>query len=119
LNTEQISKLVVESLENIKGQNIEVFDVRSLTPITDCMILCTGTSSTHIKALADEVEYRAKQAGHNVKGVEGRGQSDWVLVDLGDVVVHLMLAATRSLYRLEDLWDITALKPADPSSDPV
>ena len=88
MNTEQISKLVVESLENIKGQNIEVFDVRSLTPITDCMILCTGTSSTHIKALADEVEYKAKQAGHTVKGVEGRGQSDWVLVDLGDVVVQ-------------------------------
>jgi ribosome-associated protein len=113
LNTEQISKLVVESLENIKGQHIEVFDVRSLTPITDCMIICTGTSSTHIKALADEVEIKAKQAGLSVKGVEGRGQADWVLVDLGDVVVHLMLSATRSLYRLEDLWNLNAPKPAD------
>jgi len=116
LNTEQISKLVVESLENIKGQNIEVFDVRSLTPITDCMIICTGTSSTHIKALADEVEIKAKQAGIEVKGVEGRGQSDWVLVDLGDVVVHLMLSATRSLYRLEDLWNLNAPKPVDPEA---
>jgi len=87
--------------------------VRSLTPITDCMIICTGTSSTHIKALADEVEIKAKQAGLSVKGVEGRGQADWVLVDLGDVVVHLMLSATRSLYRLEDLWNLNAPKPAD------
>lgn len=116
MNTEQISKLVVESLENIKGQHIEVFDVRSLTPITDCMIICTGTSSTHIKALADEVEFNAKQAGLSVKGVEGRGQADWVLVDLGDVVVHLMLSATRSLYRLEDLWNLNAPKPADTPS---
>lgn len=113
MNTQQISDLVVESLENIKGQNIEVFDVRSLTPITDCMVIVTGTSSTHIKAMADEVIVNAKKAGLHVQGIEGRGQSDWVLVDIGDVIVHLMLSATRSLYRLEDLWNVKALVPAE------
>lgn len=118
MNSQQISDLVVESLENIKGQHIEVFDVRTLTAITDCMIICTGTSSTHIKALADEVTVNAKKAGIAVNGVEGLGASDWVLVDLGDVIVHLMLASTRSLYRLEDLWNFKALKPAEPPQEP-
>lgn len=118
MNSQQISDLVVESLENVKGQQIEVFDVRTLTSITDCMIICTGTSSTHIKALADEVIVKVKEAGIQVHGVEGRGGSDWVLVDLGDVIVHLMLAASRSLYRLEDLWNFKALKPAEQPQEP-
>ncbi|MDO9518648.1 MAG: ribosome silencing factor [Pseudohongiella sp.] len=118
MDTQQISDLVVESLDNIKGQHIEVFDVRTLTAITDCMIICTGTSSTHIKAMADEVIVNAKKAGVQVQGIEGRGQADWVLVDLGDVIVHLMLSATRSLYRLEDLWNFKALKPAEKPIEP-
>lgn len=118
MNTEKISELVVDSLENIKGQHIEVFDVRTLTPITDCMIIVTGTSSTHIKAMADEVVVNAKKAGVSVQGIEGRGQADWVLVDLGDVIVHLMLSATRALYRLEDLWNMKALVKANQSDMP-
>jgi len=87
--------------------------VRTLTThLHDCMIIVTGTSSTHIKAMADEVIVNAKKAGLQVQGIEGRGHADWVLVDLGDVIVHLMLSATRALYRLEDLWNIKALVPA-------
>jgi len=108
LETNKISSLVIAALEDVKGQHIEIFDVTDLTPLTDCMIICTGTSSTHLKALADEVAVKAKEAGITVKGVEGRLQAEWVLVDLGQVIVHLMLAATRALYRLEDLWDFNA-----------
>lgn len=108
METQEISNLVISALEDVKGQHIETFDVRDLTPLTDCMIICTGTSSTHLKALADEVAVKAKEAGLTVNGVEGRIQAAWVLVDIGQVIVHLMLSATRALYRLEDLWDFNA-----------
>jgi ribosome-associated protein len=108
LETQEIINLVISALEDVKGQHIETFDVCDLTAVTDCMVICTGTSSTHLKALADEVVVKAKEAGLSVNGVEGRIQAEWVLVDLGPVIVHLMLSATRALYRLEDLWDFNA-----------
>jgi ribosome-associated protein len=108
LETTQLTELVKTALENIKGQQIDVYDVADLTPLTEMMVICTGTSSTHIKALADEVVVKVKEAGGNVLGVEGRLQAEWVLVDLGHVVVHLMLSATRAMYRLEDLWSLRA-----------
>tara|TARA_R110002072_G_scaffold303107_2_gene493774 strand:- start:46404 stop:46802 length:399 start_codon:yes stop_codon:yes gene_type:complete len=110
LETKQLTELVTAALDNIKGQNIDVFDVAELTQVTDCMVICTGTSSTHIKALADEVVVKVKEAGCEVQGIEGRLQAEWVLVDLGHVIVHLMLASTRAMYRLEDLWNF---KPGD------
>lgn len=106
METKQLVDVITTALEDIKGLQIEVFDVADLTPLTDCMIICTGTSSTHLKALADEVVVKVKAAGGQVSGVEGREQAEWVLVDLGPVIVHLMLAATRAMYRLEDLWSI-------------
>lgn len=107
METSTLTTLVVTALEDLKGQHIETFDVRDLTPVTDCMVLCTGTSSTHVKALADEVILKAKGAGVQVLGVEGLLQAEWVLVDLGPVIVHVMQAATRAMYRLEDLWSFT------------
>lgn len=109
METNQTLQTVLTAIEDMKGQQVEDYDVSALTPMADHMVIVTGSSTTHIKAMADEVAVKIKEAGGHVKGVEGRGQADWVLVDLGDVVVHLMSGATRALYRLEDLWNFKAL----------
>ncbi len=101
----------------MKGQSISCIDVQNLTEITDFMVIATGRSNTHIKALADEVVSKAKELGVSVAGVEGKLQSEWVLVDAGDVVVHLMLAPVRALYNLEDLWNINAAQARTGSPD--
>lgn len=108
LNSKKLVKLAVTALDDMKGQSISSINVRKLTEITDYMVIATGRSNTHVKALADEVVRQVKEAGGNVVGVEGRMQSEWVLVDLGDVVVHIMLAPVRALYNLEDLWSFQA-----------
>ncbi|MEZ5516530.1 MAG: ribosome silencing factor [Gammaproteobacteria bacterium] len=100
-----MAELAVTALEDLKGQSIVSINVSRLTQITDYMVIATGTSSTHIKALSDEVTKRVKESGGKVSGVEGRLQAEWVLVDLGGVVVHIMLAPVRALYNLEDLWN--------------
>ncbi len=108
----------------MKGQSLSCIDVQELTEITDYMVIATGRSNTHIRALADSVVTKAKEAGVNVSGVEGKLQSEWVLVDAGDVVVHIMLAPVRALYNLEDLWNINAAaasataKAEKPDDDP-
>jgi len=102
--SKKLANLVVAALEDIKGQSIECINVRNLTSITDYMVIVTGTSSTHIKALSEEVVRKVKAAGQPVNGVEGKIQAEWVLVDLGAVVVHIMLAPVRALYNLEELW---------------
>lgn len=113
LSNQTLVDVVTAALEERKGQNIVCLDVAELTPMTDHMIVVTGTSTTHIKALADEVAVKAKEAGYAVRGTEGREQSEWVLVDLGAVVVHIMQASTRSHYSLEDLWNFSTSSPAD------
>ncbi|MEQ8955809.1 MAG: ribosome silencing factor [Gammaproteobacteria bacterium] len=102
--SKKLANLVVSALDDMKGQSIECINVRKLTTITDYMVIATGTSSTHIKSLSDTVVKKVKAAGQPVSGVEGKIQSEWVLVDLGAVVVHIMLAPVRALYGLEDLW---------------
>jgi ribosome-associated protein len=104
LKSKKLSELVVEAIDDLKGENISCIDVKKLTSITDYMVIVTGRSSTHLKAMADAVVKKAKDAGCNLNGIEGRMNSDWVLVDVGDVVVHLMIAPVRALYNLEDLW---------------
>lgn len=96
--------LAEEALEELKARETRKIDVRSLTPLTDWMLICTGTSSRHVKSLADNLVLKAKQAGHQPKGVEGLDEGEWVLVDLGGVVVHIMQAQTRAFYQLEKLW---------------
>ncbi len=103
-----LADVVVSALQEVKGQSIVCIDVSKLTEITDHMVIATGTSSTHIKALADEVIRQVKESGGKVRGIEGRMQAEWVLVDLGGVVAHIMLAPMRALYNLEDLWSFDA-----------
>ena len=98
-------QLLLDALESRKGRDIACIDVRQLTEITDYMVVATGTSATHIKALSDIVLTRCKAAGLAAPGIEGRKYAEWVLVDAGEVVVHIMSAPARQLYRLEELWD--------------
>ncbi len=99
-----LKKMVIESLEDLKAQNVTVLDVSERSSVTDTMVIATGTSSRHAQALADNVSEKAKAAGQMPLGSEGRGNSDWVLIDLGDVVVHVMTAQAREYYDLEGLW---------------
>jgi len=103
MQAEQLKDLIVNALEDVKAQDISVVDVRDRTSVTDFMVLASGTSSRHVKSLADSVVIDAREQGVRVGNVEGGG-SDWVLVDLGDVVVHVMLPAAREFYDLERFW---------------
>src|SRR5690606_33528800 len=97
-------EVVVTALEDVKAKDISVLDVRGRTSVTDFMVIASGTSNRHIKSLADNVLDEVKAKGEHPIGVEGGGSSDWVLVDLGDIVVHVMLPATREFYDLERFW---------------
>ena len=95
---------VVAALEDLKGVNIVTLDVAALTPMTDCMVLVTGTSNRHVKALVDTANESSKAIGIQPLGIEGRESYDWVLVDLADVIVHVMNEEARNFYELERLW---------------
>ncbi|HEX4895429.1 MAG TPA: ribosome silencing factor [Solimonas sp.] len=99
-----LAQLAFGALEDLKGLDIAVLDVQPLTTVTDTMIVCTGTSNRHVKSLAQSVAEQAKHQGHQPLGMEGQDQGEWVLVDLGGVVVHVMLAQARAFYQLEKLW---------------
>lgn len=105
MNTKKLAALAVGALEDVKGQDIVCLNVVKLTQITDYMIIVTGTSTTHLRSLAEELTRQVKESGQTVVGEEGRLQAEWILVDLGGVVVHIMLARSRALYSLEDLWN--------------
>ena len=102
----KIAKLAVEALQDLKGVDIKVLDVKPLTPIADFMIVCTGTSNRHVKSLASSVIEKSKHAGHQPSGVEGMEMGEWVLVNLGEVIVHVMQLQARAFYQLEKLWDL-------------
>lgn len=105
MNTDELRDVATKALEDLKGIDIVTIDVRSLTTITDYMVICTGRSTRQVKALADAVATKAKEKNASTVRIEGDRESEWILVDLGDVVVHVMLASTRSFYSLEDLWE--------------
>ncbi len=111
MNETPLVKLVVKAIEDIKGLELKVLDVRDLTTICDYMIMVTGTSNRHVKSIADNVIVQAKAAGTRPMGTEGLEAGEWVLVDLGDVVVHAMQAQTRAFYQLEKLWDVPPPEP--------
>ena len=104
MNSEQLRDLAIEALEDIKGLDIKVYNVVDKTSITDIMVFASGTSSRQVKALANNVADKAKKAGIPPLGVEGVDSGEWVLVDLGDVVVHIMQPSIREFYNLEKLW---------------
>lgn len=108
LTTEQLKDLALAALDDLKAQDVQVLDVRGMTSITDVMVIASGTSDRHIKALADNVVEAAKKRGVQPLGVEGETSREWVLVDLGDVIVHVMHPQTRAFYNLEKLWTVGA-----------
>lgn len=97
--------LVVGALDDLKGVDILCMDVRGITTITDWMVLASGNSDRHVKSLADNVLQTARKAGLPVLGIEGEKDGEWVLIDLGDVIAHVMLPRVRDFYKLEKLWD--------------
>jgi len=106
MNSEQLRTLVVAALDDIKAQNVTTLDVRDMTTVTDYMIIASGTSSRHVQALVDNVAERATRAGHKPIGVEGEENGEWVLLDLQDALVHVMLPKVREFYNLEKLWSL-------------
>lgn len=106
LNSEELSDLVVEALDDVKAQDIVKLDVRNMTTVTDYMIVASGTSNRHVQALVDNVAEKAKAAGHRPVGVEGEAGGEWVLLDLQDALVHVMLPKVREFYNLEKLWSL-------------
>lgn len=111
MTTEELKALACTALEDLKGNEIVTLDVRHLTGVTDFMVFCTGTSTRHVKSLANNVEEEAKKQGIRAIGVEGKQASDWVLVDFGDVVVHVMAPDARAFYDLERLWTTPVARP--------
>ena len=107
----EITDLIQNSLEDMKAVDITSLDVAGKSSLTDILFFATGNSTRHVKSIADEVAIKAKAAGFEILGVEGKGSAEWVLVDLNDVIVHVMLAKTREFYQLEKLW------AADDASD--
>jgi ribosome-associated protein len=97
-------RAVVDALEDVKGHDIVVFNVASLSPFFERVVIASGDSSRQVKALADHVQEKLRLLGARVHGVEGEAGGEWVLVDLGDIIVHVMHPAVRSYYNLEEIW---------------
>ena len=104
-------KSVTAALDDMKAVNLKVLDVRGVTDVADCMVIASGTSDRHVRSIAERVVERAKAAGFRPFGIEGDRDGEWVLVDLNDVIVHVMLPRVREFYGLESLWEV-APKPA-------
>ena len=100
----QLEKLVVTALEDIKGHDIEVINTAKLTPLFERIVIACGDSNRHVRSLAQNVQDKVREAGGTVISTEGEESGEWVLVDLGDIVVHVMQPAIRSYYNLEELW---------------
>jgi ribosome-associated protein len=101
---EAMKLAVVDAIEDIKGFDISVMDVRKLTSMTNYMIVASANSSRQAKAVADNVREKLKEKGYAIRGTEGEKEGEWVLVDFDDIVVHIMVPATRAYYNLEQLW---------------
>lgn len=105
--TEQLQQLVLSILEEQKAQDIKVIDVSGQNPLTDRFVIASGNSTRHVKSMAGKLIESAKAAGAQPLGVEGEREAQWILVDLNDIIVHLMLPQARAFYNLEKLWEVT------------
>jgi len=103
-----LEKTVLAALEDMKAVNIQLLDVRGVTDIADTMIIASGTSDRHVRSIADRVVQKVKESGTRPMGLEGTRDSEWVLIDLRDVLVHVMLPRVREFYALEQLWEVPA-----------
>ena len=106
MQPEELTELILKTLEEMKAQDIQTLDVRGKTSITDIMVFASGTSDRHVKSLAEAVAFQAKLAGEPPIGTEGINEGEWALVDLNGVVVHVMQAKVRDFYQLERLWSV-------------
>lgn len=104
MTPEKLLSITTDALDDLKGLDPTVLDVRGKCTVTDYLVVVSGTSNRHVKALADEVVQKAKEAGVQPMGVEGTEVAEWILVDIGDVVVHVMMPKTRDFYQLEKFW---------------
>lgn len=116
-SNEHLRKRVVAALEDLKAKDVREIDVRGKTSIADILFVASGTSARHVKSIADEVVKFAKEAGVMPLGVEGQTEAEWVLVDLGDIIVHVMLPRIREFYGLERLWTVGDDAPNDAAND--
>jgi ribosome-associated protein len=105
-----LKTIVTDALADMKALHVKVLDVRKLTDVADLMIIASGTSDRHVRSVADRVVEKIKEAGFRPHGVEGQQDAEWVLIDLNEIIVHVMLPRTREFYGLEKLWDMAVAK---------
>jgi ribosome silencing factor RsfS/YbeB/iojap len=103
-----LRSVVLDALDDMKALEVKVLDVRGLTDIADYMVIASGTSDRHVRSVAQRVVEKTKEAGFRPHGIEGQQDADWVLIDLHEYIVHVMLPRVREFYGLEKLWDMTA-----------
>ncbi|MEX1829133.1 ribosome silencing factor [Luteibacter yeojuensis] len=116
-SNEHLRQRVTAALEDLKAKDVREIDVRGKTSIADVLFIASGTSARHVKSIADEVVKFAKEAGVMPLGVEGQSEAEWVLVDLGDIIVHVMLPRIREFYGLERLWTVGDDAPPEAAND--
>jgi ribosome-associated protein len=104
LKDNTFTQFVVDKIEDMKARDVVIIDVEGKSNVTDTLVICSGNSKRHVSSIAENLIKESKQAGHAPLGVEGKDAGEWVLVDLGDVVAHVMQDETRDFYQLEKLW---------------
>ncbi len=104
MEQQQLKQFVIDKIDDMKGRDVIEIDVKGKSSITDTMVICSGNSKRHVVSIAENVMLEAKHTGIDVLSVEGKESGEWVLVDLGDVIVHVMQDETRDFYQLEKLW---------------
>lgn len=108
IEAEQLKNIAVDALDDMKAVEIKVLDVRNMTSVTDYMVIASGTSTRHVISIASNVVEKSRENGCRPLGTEGERDGEWALIDLGDVVVHVMLPEIRGHYQLEKLWSVDA-----------
>lgn len=110
MQTDELNTVILNALDDLKAKDVKVIDVRDLTGVTDFMVIASGTSNRHVKSLAQKTALDVKKTGFSVLGIEGESEAEWILVDFGDVLLHVMLPETRDFYALEKLWSVAPVR---------